>query len=87
MVAKRCAPRTDGVRTAVDGAEIHLRRERVVIDAAGTAATCRRFNVGLPALDIVIDGRHVRRRLRDGDSVTAVLAIASQRGIDLQQQP
>ncbi|MFJ3213534.1 hypothetical protein [Streptomyces flaveolus] len=46
----------------------------------------RAFGIGPAALDVVLDGRQVRRRLREGTTVTAVLALAAERGIDLRRR-
>jgi hypothetical protein len=54
------------------------------VDGAATVQACKAWGVGLAALDVVLDGRQVRRRLREGTTVTSVLALASERGIDLR---
>ncbi|GJF24608.1 MULTISPECIES: hypothetical protein [Streptomyces] len=46
----------------------------------------RAFGIGPVALDVVLDGRHVRRRLREATTVTAVLALAAGRGIDVRRR-
>ncbi|MCX4826018.1 hypothetical protein OG883_40810 [Streptomyces sp. NBC_01142] len=52
-------------------------------DGTGLAATCRRLGVGLAAMDIMLDGQYASRRLRGGESVTAVQARAAALGITL----
>lgn len=56
------------------------------VDGAAAARTCRAFGIGPAALDVVLDGRRVRRRLREGTTVTAVPALAAERGIDLRRR-
>ncbi|MFB7293644.1 hypothetical protein [Actinacidiphila glaucinigra] len=53
------------------------------VDGAATAAVCARWGLAVASLEVVVDGRQVRRRLRDGEPVTAVLALAGQLGVDL----
>jgi hypothetical protein len=36
------------------------------VDGAAAARACRAFGIGPAALDVVLDGRQVRRRLREG---------------------
>ncbi|MDX3694914.1 hypothetical protein PV726_32175 [Streptomyces europaeiscabiei] len=55
------------------------------VDGAATVQACRAWNIGFAALDVILDGRQVRRRLREGATVTAVLALAAERGIDLRR--
>ncbi|MFD3422139.1 hypothetical protein [Streptomyces decoyicus] len=52
-------------------------------DGAATAAACRRLGIGLPAMDIVLDGQSAARRLRGGETATAVHARAAALGIAL----
>ncbi|MEV5546436.1 hypothetical protein AB0L35_09860 [Streptomyces sp. NPDC052309] len=56
------------------------------VDGAAAARACRAFGIGPAALDVVLDGRQVRRRLREGATVTALLALAAERGIDLRRR-
>ncbi|MFF6829048.1 hypothetical protein [Streptomyces longwoodensis] len=56
------------------------------VDGASTVEACRRWGIGPAALDVVLDGRQVRRRLREGTTVTSLLALASERGIDLRRR-
>lgn len=56
------------------------------VDGAAAARACRAFGIGPAALDVVLDGRQVRRRLREGMTVTALLALAAERGIDLRRR-
>ncbi|MET8768590.1 hypothetical protein [Streptomyces sp. NPDC004658] len=56
------------------------------VDGAATVQACKAWGVGLAALDVVLDGRQVRRRLREGTTVTSLLALASERGIDLRRR-
>ncbi|MER7195369.1 hypothetical protein [Streptomyces flaveolus] len=46
----------------------------------------RASGIGPAALDVVLDGRHVRRRLHEATTVTAVLAPAAERGIDARRR-
>jgi hypothetical protein len=55
------------------------------VDGAATVQACRAWDVGPGALEVVLDGRQVRRRLREGTTVTALLALAGERGIDLRR--
>ncbi|WP_324790413.1 hypothetical protein [Streptomyces sp. H51] len=55
-------------------------------DGAAAARACRAFGIGPAALDVVLDGRQVRRRLREGTTVTALLALATERGIVLRRR-
>ncbi|MDN3272501.1 hypothetical protein [Streptomyces sp. MA15] len=55
------------------------------VDGAAAARACRAFGIGPAALD-VLDGRQVRRLLREGTTDTALLALAAERGIDLRRQ-
>ncbi|MEW2434394.1 hypothetical protein AB0952_09460 [Streptomyces caniferus] len=52
-------------------------------EGAATAAACRRLHIALPALDIVLDGQTTARRLRGGETPTAVHARAAALGITL----
>ncbi|MFM9452401.1 hypothetical protein [Streptomyces europaeiscabiei] len=56
------------------------------VDGAATVQACRAWSIGIAALDVMLDGRQVRRRLREGATVTAVLALAAERGIDLRRR-
>ncbi|MDX3696429.1 hypothetical protein ACFU6M_04895 [Streptomyces bottropensis] len=56
------------------------------VDGAAATRACRVFGIGPAALDVILDGRQVRRRLREGTTVTALLALAAERGIDLRQR-
>ncbi|EGX61145.1 MULTISPECIES: hypothetical protein [Streptomyces] len=56
------------------------------VDGAAAARACRALGIGPAALDVVLDGRQVRRRLREGTTVTALLALAAERGIDLRRR-
>ncbi|WP_228978584.1 hypothetical protein [Streptomyces sp. DH12] len=47
---------------------------------------CQVFGIGPAALDIVLGGQQVRRRLREGMTVTALLALAAERGLDLRRR-
>ncbi|WP_326581886.1 hypothetical protein OIE69_44580 (plasmid) [Actinacidiphila glaucinigra] len=57
------------------------------VDGARTAASCAHWGLPSSSLDIVVDRLHVRRRLRAGKTVTAVLALAAQYGVDLHLTP
>ncbi|MFD6725902.1 hypothetical protein [Streptomyces sp. NPDC060131] len=56
------------------------------VDGAATVQACRAFGIGPAALDVVLGGRQVGRRLREGMTVTALLALAAERGIDLRRR-
>ncbi|MFJ3891096.1 hypothetical protein [Streptomyces rubrogriseus] len=56
------------------------------VDGAATVRACRAFSIGHAALDVVLGGRQVRRWLREGMTVTALLALAAERGIDLRRR-
>ncbi|MGW4349011.1 hypothetical protein ACWEL8_28620 [Streptomyces sp. NPDC004690] len=56
------------------------------VDGAATVRACRVFGIRPAALDVVLGGRQVRRRLREGMTVTALLALAAERGIDLRRR-
>ncbi|NEB16724.1 hypothetical protein G3I46_09360 [Streptomyces coelicoflavus] len=56
------------------------------VDGAATVRACRAFGIGPAALDVVLGGRQVRRRLREGMTVTALLALAAERGIHLRRR-
>ncbi|MEJ8653727.1 hypothetical protein WKI65_38195 [Streptomyces sp. MS1.AVA.3] len=53
------------------------------VDGAATAAACRRLGIGLPAMDITLDGQTAARRLRGGETPTAIHARAATLGITL----
>ncbi|MEU6104480.1 hypothetical protein [Streptomyces flaveolus] len=46
----------------------------------------RAFGIGPAALDVVLDGRHVPRQLCEGTTVTAVLTLAAEHGIDVRRR-
>ncbi|MFJ8677334.1 hypothetical protein [Streptomyces sp. NPDC093589] len=52
-------------------------------DGAANASACLRVGIGLPAMDIVLDGQSIARRLRGGETPTAVHARAAALGIIL----
>ncbi|MEU3480821.1 hypothetical protein ACI2LO_32150 [Streptomyces sp. NPDC033754] len=56
------------------------------MDGAAAARTCRAFGIGPAAIDVVLDGWQVRRRLHEGTTVAALLASATGRGIDLHRR-
>ncbi|MEU6355220.1 hypothetical protein ABZ896_38910 [Streptomyces sp. NPDC047072] len=67
--------------------ELDIWMRALGVDGAATVKACRTWNVPASALDVALDGRQVRRHLRDGVTVTAVLALAAERGIALAAPP
>ncbi|GGV47586.1 hypothetical protein GCM10010495_76560 [Kitasatospora herbaricolor] len=53
------------------------------LHSAYAAARCLQLGLSLGSLDVVVDGMHVRRRLRGGESVDSVLALAVVHDVDL----
>ncbi|GAA2984745.1 hypothetical protein GCM10010519_18980 [Streptomyces lactacystinicus] len=57
------------------------------VHGASVAAACVERGLSVSSLDVVVDGMHVRRRLRAGESVDGVLALADVHGIALADRP
>ncbi|WP_019061586.1 hypothetical protein [Streptomyces prunicolor] len=67
--------------------ELDIWMRALGVDGTATASACMRWSITAAALEVVLDGRQVRRYLRDGVTVTAVLALAAERGLDLAASP
>ncbi len=64
------------VRCGCSLLELQLWIDALGLYAASAAGRCAERGVSLAALETVVDGMHVRRRLRGGESVDSVLALA-----------
>ncbi|MFJ1796843.1 hypothetical protein [Kitasatospora griseola] len=60
---------------------------RLGVHGAPVAADCVERGLSVASLDVVVDGMHVRRRLRAGESVDSVLALARIHGVTLADRP
>ncbi|MFG2698846.1 hypothetical protein [Kitasatospora sp. NPDC048407] len=57
------------------------------VHGASVASDCLERGLSVRVLDVVVDGMHVRRRLRGGESVDSVLALAAIHSITLADRP